>query len=312
MSKETITSETYQKALNAHSEEWGKAYLTGFEQELLFEEHRQFMQRYSIDSNSAWYLLKDHLNRGNFPQFESVSAAQFIEAAISHGCPVALSLYEERSDPALITRSYLTKNRAYRMIKRVLRENNNPLLSQWIGAEIKAYKHDGVARLVRPAKLGLSTLQGIERVQIYWPCQLLRVLDGLVQGWDPVPEFVEVDPIKFQISWHEYQSGITEATTLEELAINIATCVVNTLREHQVSSSVIAKLLAKGYSPVGPLNEHGQVDKIKHTWQGLLQQLATDPKNTQLCSELSSIVFKKIDNWTPPSKSVKEAIAKLK
>ena len=145
MSKETITSETYQKALNAHSEEWGKAYLTGFEQELLFEEHRQFMQRYSIDSNSAWYLLKDHLNRGNFPQFESVSSAQFIEAAISHGCPVALSLYEERSDPALITRSYLTKNRAYRMIKRVLRENNNPLLSQWIGAEIKAYKHDGVA-----------------------------------------------------------------------------------------------------------------------------------------------------------------------
>lgn len=296
MAKEVLERSVFEETINTHSEQWGQAFVTSLEQKRLFEYHRQLMSELTLDSHTVWGIIRGALETNTLPPINSVSLAEFMEAAIAHGCPVAFPLYQERDNPALIVRSYLTKNQAYRYIRRVLRTNEKPLLSQWTGAETKTYKDRGIKELIRPVEIDASRLHGIEKVAVYWPCQLLRILNGVAEGWDKAG-FTEVDPKAFQIGWDQYNDSITNSENLESLAVSLATKTVAILKERGLNDSVIVQILLKSYDPVGPLNEHGQLGKISRIWRELIGALRIEPEHSGLVDRLTVSVEQKIGDW---------------
>lgn len=267
---------TFQNTVNANSKVWGSGHLTQTEVDALF------MHRRSLGS---WRSVAEMVESGDHFSPEHISSlgledpeGSFLEAAVAHACSVAVDIFNDPArTPESSIWSYATKNRAYRAMKRYLEEFKRPdLLEQWTGDETKRLEDTGRVKTIRPEN-GKAPLKGIEKVEVYWPCQLFRVIEAIFYKTSEI-ELSEahrkmMDKIYVPTVEIIIREAITQATTLEDLSVNIFIGTAQALKELKFPNELIAQVLVTGYSPGGPLKEHGQFRKVQGLWKMMLSGL---------------------------------------
>jgi hypothetical protein len=266
----------YTQVVNESSKNWASGFLTRIEQIGLFVLRRE---------KESWTAAKEALLAGADYLVEEVldlvMESDFVEAAIKHGCPVAWRLYEDRENRPLreVVWSYATKNKVFRYFAHNMRKTNPTLLEAWKGEEAKQEGEVGSEPLIRPKSLSGDpvVLKGIEKLECYWPCQLLRYLESIrLRKNEPILRLInpaEDQEKDFAIMWSEFDTVIAKSSTLSDFAVNVAVKTVQILLRRNVRVEQVSNVLLAGYSPNGPLKEHGQERKVNEIWTQIFKKL---------------------------------------
>lgn len=278
-----LDRESYIQEVNGSGKNWASGFMSRIEHFGM----RKLIQREQgnwADVRNALLagvdLLLVHLTQ-DFVVLDTVTEFDFVEAAIKHGCPVAWRLYEDRKNRPLreVVWSYATKNKVFRFFVHNMRRSNPELLKAWKGDDAKQKGEVGSEPLIRPESLSGDpvVLRGIEKLECYWPCQLLRYLEAIrLRRNEDILKLInpaEGEETKFAIEWKEYNIDIALSETLTDLAVNVAVRTVQILRNRKVNNEQIANVLLAGYSPNGPLKEYGQERKANEIWTQIFKGL---------------------------------------
>lgn len=78
------------------------------------------------------------------------------------------------------------------------------------------------------------------------------------------------------------------------MAVEIAIKVLEELKAHGLNDGQLIEVLVAGYSPGGPLTEHGDIPQVHEIWSKLLNKIKRNEKLNQLESNLHKKVEEKI------------------
>lgn len=200
----------------------------------------------------------------------------------------------------------------------IIKNGNADLLEEWKGGfQKQPYEIGDLDQtLTRPLPLQgneerTAIVTGIEKPACYFPSQLLRVLDALRLGKESIVEITDangkrkvdilsetsaqfmiesgkassiekvagINRESFTFYWDSLEEAINNSNTTSDIAVNVALTVADYLKNtQQLRDSVISLVIAKGYSPNGPISEHGLKQDVSTIWDRLLIELhGSDP-----------------------------------
>jgi hypothetical protein len=221
------------------------------------------------------YIVNQIKNQG-FPSHNLVTAERLADAANKHGCVVAEDLAAKRGpDGALATfESYTTKDRFDRFVQDTLFQKkifqNNPnLYQEWQEAE--ARETEVLAPVRYPKNVDSNKVYGISRPKRFLPSQLMKDLENYRLNPNTTSDV--------SIYWEELEPVLENAECLMDITVGIPIAVVDQLLAKGPSGpddSEIVSLLLSGYSPTGPIKEHGCVEEVRQIWQAIITGLVYD------------------------------------
>lgn len=278
----SLSAKAFQVRINKPeiADDWAQAYLTPLEVKILFDIRKQEGSWQAVETMlmSSGDYLWEFLQQLPEDQIEEY----FQLAAIAHGCPVTVTLYNDSERNKLeIIWSYLTKNRVYRTIKKIARKQNPKLLASWTMREPqKLTSGDWVQNIQRPVIVGKEIpFQGVEKVEVYWVCQMLRVLEALrIEVGKPLVELSDEEHEllnegnKFLI--RKIREVVRDSKDSFSLAENVFFEVLSFLRGIGLDMNKVVTILWRGFDPKGSLQETGAHERIKGFWDKILDQPA--------------------------------------
>ena len=239
------------------------------------------------------------------PDRELVVAKDIAESGIEHACVVAEYLVDVRGPEAGPDTffSYTTKNQfdryvSMRLIKGNRLKRGSGLFFEWHGLQNRqiGYENPNVGY---PEGVDDSKIYGVAKPHRYWPAQLMRNLEairlGKISEQDRDKFKIENTPLKaYAVPWSNLDEIIQNAKSIDDMAVEIAIKVLEELKAHGLNDGQLIEVLVAGYSPGGPLTEHGDIPQVHEIWSKLLNKIKRNEKLNQLESNLHKKVEEKI------------------
>jgi hypothetical protein len=240
------------------------------------------------------------------PDRELVEAKDVAESGSEHACVVAEYLVDVRGAEAGSDTffSYTTKNQldryvSMKLIKFGRLKKGGNLFEDWHGLQNRqeGYKNSNVRY---PEGVDDSKIYGVAKPHRYWPAQLMRNLEAIRLG-----KISEQDRDKLMIGntaleayvvpWNNLDEIIQDSESVDDMAVGIAIKVLEELKAHGLNDDKLIEVLMAGYSPGGPLTEHGDVPQVHEIWSKLLNKIEENKNLSQLKNRLQERVQKKIE-----------------
>ncbi|MCR4326841.1 MAG: hypothetical protein NUV52_04265 [Candidatus Roizmanbacteria bacterium] len=295
MSAETYHAEVVNRYNTATAEEFGSSEMTRGELDALKELAKKL-------GHSRW-AIEDYIEAQGWPLPEEISGCAVGEAAAKLACVVAEHLVAMRGPDAAreTVWSYTTKNQADRYVYGILRDTEkiSPYpgrLEAWHAPEDRepGYVNQDVRY---PPHIDATKIYGIAKPHRYWPAQLLRHLEALrlqkISTNGTPPE-------AFTVPWRHFQYVIGREPTVQDISAGIAIHVLETVKHQGLSDDQLAALLLEGYSPSGPVREHGRISSVGAIWGTILHRVETHPHLNTLTDQLSCGLIGKLDSLDYP------------
>mgnify|MGYP001558862675 CR=1 FL=1 len=228
-----------------------------------------------------------------WPQLKDLSESDLAETAVNHACVVAEKLHEERGLTALpdTVWAYTAKNQFDRYVQKTLSRDGKLSLGSEIGNDWYGKSHrsiEGSKDITKyPDEVDNSKIHGIGKVERYWPAQLMRYLESIRLGKASESELQkckvgETPKITYKIPWLNYDEVIKGAESVEDIAVGVAVKTLEILKSNGLNDEQIVAVLLAGYSPGGPISEHGNIPEIGKIWKSIVS-------NAKSITELESL-----------------------
>lgn len=244
---------------------------------------------------------KNHIEQFGVPfEGENATAEDLGETAYKHFCVVAAYLLKTRGpEKSLDTiESYATKNRFDRWVERNLilggrfKGVYNNLSKEWYGPIDRNPKNGNPDQVEYPVGVDNNKIFGIAKPHRYWPTQLLRYLEYARLG--KVTNLEEVNKLginlgeeeKYTVKWNEFNDIVRSEKSVNEIAAGVAIKTMCVLKRNGLSDEQITKMILAGYSPGGPLNEHGNIPQIGEIWKDILKRVENDKNLVSMTQSL--------------------------
>lgn len=241
-------------------------------------------------------LVTESIINDGWPKLKNLNTKDLAETAVSHACIVVEDLYQKRGTESLpdLVWSYATKNQFDRYVEKVLKKNNKldngeALGRQW--SEPSSRKEQKGGAVNYPDLIDSRLVHGIGKATRYWPAQLMRYLESIrlsKSGPEELKKYKvgDTDREKYKIPWSNFDEVIKQAENIEDITVGVAIKTLEVLKERGLSVEQLVTVIANCYSPAGVIGEHGHVVEIDIVWDKLLQEINTNPKLTDLYSQL--------------------------
>jgi len=239
------------------------------------------------------------------PEVGLVGAEEVAETGVEHACGVAEYLVEQRGPEAGPNThfSYTTKNQLDRFVWRRLVKlgrirKGGDLYDEWYGLQErqKGYFNPQVRY---PAGVDDSKIYGVAKPHRYWPAQLMRYLEAIRLGRVVGDESknLKVDESNltaYAIRWAEFEDVFEAAGSVDEIAVGIAVKAMVTLKRNGLSDEQVITVLLAGYSPGGPVKEHGNIPQVRKIWKEIIAKVEDDEEIGALAGPLRERVGQKM------------------
>lgn len=233
-------------------------------------------------------IVTDSIINDGWPNPKDVDIKDLGEAAISHACVVAEHLFETRGEEATPDTffSYTTKNQFDRFIKMILLRYGRikqgvDLFDDWNEPQNREPEYTN-PDVKFPEGLDSTKIYGIAKPNRYWPAQLIKNLEAIRLGKISKEDRLkfklgELDNKFFSIPWNNYEQIISEAKSIDDIAIGVASKTIEKLIAQGIGYDSIVEIIIAGYNPVGIVSEHGKIPQVGIIWKGILERLNQDP-----------------------------------
>jgi len=239
------------------------------------------------------------------PDKELVGAKDVADTGVEHGCVVAEYLVDVRGPGAGPDTffSYTTKNQfdryvSMKLIRSGRLKKSGDLVSEWHGLQDRqeGYENPNVRY---PEGVDNTKIYGVGKPHRYWPAQLMRNLEAIRLG-----KISDQDKDKFKIGntaleayavpWSNLDKIIQDAESVDDMTVGIAVKVLEKLKDQGLNNDQLIEVLMAGYSPGGPMNEHGNIPQVHEIWSKLLDRIGENRALDQLKERLHKRVEEKI------------------
>lgn len=238
-------------------------------------------------------------------QPDEVAIEDLGESAVSHACVVAEHLFETRGEEASPNTyfSYTTKNQFDRYVANTLLKSNRiregqDLYHDWYDPQDRDPSHSNPA-VKYPKNIDATKIYGIAKPNRYWPAQLLRYLEAIRLNRASTEELQKLhvnqgDIKKYTIPWVNYREVIEKAQSVDEIAVGVAVKTMEILHQNGLSNEQIVEVVLAGYSPGGPVNEHGKIPQIGKIWHDILDAVYANQNLAEISPLLSQRIHEKM------------------
>lgn len=279
---------------NAAPEKFGSAEITSPElsslRKLYLATRERFFGRVKKLSPNDRELIREIVTesiiKDGWPNPQEVSIENLGETAIAHACVVAENLLEERGIEATPDTyfSYTTKNQFDRFVSTILRKKGRikkggDLYNQWFEPQDResGFSSDKVKF---PSEVDPTKIHGVAKPNRYWPAQLMKQLEAIRLNRISTQEKEKLligdsFPEKFAIPWVSFKSVIEQADSVDDIAVEIAVKTMKILHVRGLSNKQIIQVILAGYSPSGPVSEHGKIPEVGKIWHDILKKVAS-------------------------------------
>ena len=249
----------------------------------LSSSERENLRQLRVNSNSH-YDFVDALWQDGYPIPSEINAKDIGETAARHGCIVAENLLISRGKDAysITYWSYTVKNAADRQITWMLRKQNmsDEFWRDWYKSSQRDPLHNN-PKVKYPKNIDDTRIYGIANVHRYWSAQLLRYMEAARLGKITDQEYQKLklentDPLIYQLDWRDswLEDALRDVHEVSDVPVNIALKVISVLRSRGLGDDQLTALISTGFSPTGPMLEHGFIDEVKDIWVKLLEKIA--------------------------------------
>jgi hypothetical protein len=250
--------------------------------------------------------ISEIIERG-WPQPEHVSDGDVGETGLNHGCVVTKYLWETRGVAANPNTffSYTSKDQfdrfgAMGLNKMGRLKAGGDLYAEWHGLQDRepGYSNPTVEY---PVGVDNTKIYGLAKPHRYWPSQLLRNMEDLRLGrmsQEAMDKLYVGDTSvdEYSIPWVNFMDVYQHADSVDSIAVGVAVRTMEILSQRGLSNDQITELVVGGYSPSGPISEHGKIPEVGIIWTKLLDEVADSSSIGYLLNDLHTKVQAKFDN----------------
>lgn len=256
----------------------------------------------SADKKIIRQMVTGRIIEQGWPQPEKVDAKDLAESAIAHACVVAENLLEERGVEAAPKTyfSYTTKDQfdrfvATQLIKAGRIKKEGDLYKQWYSSQDRELGYEN-SKIRYPEGVDGTNIHGVAKPHRFWPAQLLRIIEELRLGGMPEEKrrqlkVGDTDVKRYAIPWRNYEKTILEAESVDDIAVGVAIRTMEILMEkRRLRDEQIIELIVAGYSPEGPIDEHGNIPQVHEIWRKILDRVGETNKISHMGERLKGRV----------------------
>jgi hypothetical protein len=246
-----------------------------------------------------------------WPQLKKLSESDLAETAVYHACVVAEKLHKERGPEALpdTVWAYTAKNQFDRFVFKTLSRagklsTGSKLGSEWNKPkERRVSKSDDITKY--PVEVDSSKIHGIGKVERYWPAQLMRYLESIRLGKASDSELQkykvgDTPRVSYKIPWFNYDEVIKNAESIEDISVGVAIKTLEILKTNGLDDEQLIAVLLAGYSPGGPISEHGNIPEIESIWKRIVEETKNHPSLGTLQPRLTETISKRLRDLNYP------------
>lgn len=247
-----------------------------------------------------------------YPFPDETGADEIGNAGRHHACVVAEHLLVTRGKKAnrMTVWSYEVKNAADRQIYHVMKKNGvfaravgDRLRSEFLDSRRRDPNHSN-PNVKYPEVVDDSKIHGVANVHRYWPAQLMRYMEAVRLGIlsDSERESLQIDDTVdislYKFDWRDpwLSEALKDIKDIQDVPVNIFRSVVEEFRSRGLPDEKIAALMLVGYSPGGPISEHGNIPEVTEIWGKILYSYHGDPLFNFLLTGVSKKLAAVVDS----------------
>ena len=133
-------------------------------------------------------------------------------------------------------------------------------------------------------------------VQYYVPDHF-KTLDQISHGLMPSFASTSEDRQKFQVNLSDYQVCATKAQSLDHFCALVAVKSAQILKDNDVDTKTIAKLLSQNFAQTGIIREQGQINHAQHIVDLTLQEIIATGSLPGLAKEFRHLAQPKVHQY---------------